>query len=223
MANVSKRGSTVLVAFGWLALGACASPAAPTAVPAGGGESSQSSAQAASLEVAASGGQRPTIDLTVPSGAEDSCANLSPGCFKGTFEGEDAHDVLPPGATSVAIRTTAAGTGTRLGHFSLIRQITGDLTNLSATGSAHWVAANHDSIDTTIDGTAEPSDRDGGSLKVTETHIITRGTGRFAGARGHFEVVLFHKLEPSSVADGVESHDITGSFQGTVAFPGPPR
>src|SRR6478609_7533014 len=125
-----------------------------------------------------------TTTVAVPAAAQESCANVAPGCFRGTFQGEDAHDVLPPGATSVAIRTTAAGTGTRLGQFSLIRQITGNLTNLSATGSAHWVAPNGDSIDTTVVGTAEPSDRDGGSLEVTETHIITGGTGRFTGVQG---------------------------------------
>ena len=65
MVNVLKRGCTVLVAFGWLALGACASPSAPTAVPAGGGESSQSSVQAESVGLAASAGERQVTDLTL--------------------------------------------------------------------------------------------------------------------------------------------------------------
>ena len=65
MVNVLKRGCTVVVAFGWLALGACASPSAPTAVPAGGGESSQSSAQPQSFGLAASAGERQVTDLTL--------------------------------------------------------------------------------------------------------------------------------------------------------------
>jgi hypothetical protein len=158
-----------------------------------------------------------TAALANPATAQTSCAG---GCFKGTFQGQDAHDILPPGATSVVIRTTAAGTSTHLGQFSLIREITGNLVNFSDTGSAQWIAANRDSIYTTIVGQAELSDLPGGFLKVTETHTITGGTGRFTGAQGSFTVELFHKLEPSGVAGGVETHDIFGSFHGTTTSPG---
>jgi hypothetical protein len=158
-----------------------------------------------------------TAALAAPAAAQTSCAG---GCFKGTFQGEDALDTLPPGATTVAIHTTATGTATHLGQFSLIREVTGNLTNFTATGSAQWIAANRDSIYTTVFGQAEPSDVNGGSLKVTEVHIITGGTGRFTGAQGSFTVVLFHKFEPSGVAGGVETHDIFGSFHGTITSPG---
>ena len=161
-----------------------------------------------------------TAALAVPAAAQTSCTGFAPGCFKGIFQGQDAHDTLPPGATTVVIRTTATGTGTHLGQFSLIREITGNLVNFSATGSAHWVAANGDSIYTTVVGKAELSDIPGGFLKVTETHTITGGTGRFTGAQGSFTVELFHKLEPSGVAGGFQTHDIFGSFQGTITFPG---
>ena len=60
-----------------------------------------------------------TAALAVPAAAQTSCADFAPGCFKGTFQGQDAHDTLPPGATSVVIRTTATGVGTQLGRFSL--------------------------------------------------------------------------------------------------------
>jgi hypothetical protein len=161
-----------------------------------------------------------TTVLAVPAAAQTSCAGFAPGCFKGIFQGEDAHDTLPPGATTVAIRTTATGTGTRLGRFSLIREITGNLVDFSATGSAQWVAANGDSIYTTIVGQAVLSDLPGGFLKVTEDHTITGGTGRFTAAQGIFTVELFHKLEASSVLGGVEAHDIFGSFDGTINFRG---
>jgi hypothetical protein len=140
--------------------------------------------------------------------------------FKGTFQGQDAHDTLPPGATTVVIHTTATGTGTHLGKFSLIREVTGDLANFTATGSAQWIAANRDSIYTTVVGQAELSDIPGGFLKVTEIHTITGGTGRFTGAQGSFTVELLHKLEASGVAGGVETHDIFGSFHGTITSPG---
>ena len=161
-----------------------------------------------------------TAALANPAGAQTSCEGFAPGCFKGTFQGQDVHDALPPDATTVAIRTTATGIGTHLGQFSLIRQITGSLTNFSDIGSAQWIAANRDSIYTTIIGQAELSDVNGGSLKVTETHIITGGTGRFTGIQGSFTVELFHKLEPSAVVGGVETHDIFGSFHGTITPPG---
>lgn len=149
-----------------------------------------------------------------------STAAQAPVPFKGTFQGQDAHDILPPGATSVVIHTTAAGIGTHLGQFSLIRQVTGNFANFTATGSAQWIAANRDSINTTVVGQAELSDLPGGFLKVTEIHTITGGTGRFAGAQGSFTVELFHKLEASGVAGGVETHDIFGSFHGTINAPG---
>jgi len=155
-----------------------------------------------------------TAALAVPAGAQQ----FEP--FKGTFEGQDFHDTLSEGATTVVISTTATGTGTRLGRFSLIREVTGSLVNLSATGSAKWIAANGDRIDTTVAGSAELSDLPGGFLKVAETHTITGGTGRFAGAQGSFAVELFHKLEPSGIAGGVEAHDIFGSFHGTIPSPG---
>jgi hypothetical protein len=157
--------------------------------------------------------------LAVPEAAPNSCAGYGPGCFKGTFQGEDAHLRVEPGATSVVISTTATGTATHLGRFTLRREITGDLTNLSATGSAEWIAANGDSIVTTISGQAIPSDVGGGSLKVTEVHVITGGTGRFTGVQGRFTVELFHRFEISGVVGDIETHDIFGSFHETVAFP----
>jgi hypothetical protein len=106
-----------------------------------------------------------TAALANPAAAQTSCAGSAPGCFKGIFQGQDAHDTLPPGATTVVIRTTATGTGTHLGRFSLIREITGNLVNFSDTGSAQWIAANRDSIYTTIVGQANRRIYPAGSLK----------------------------------------------------------
>jgi hypothetical protein len=87
-----------------------------------------------------------TAAAAVPAAAQTSCADIAPGCFRGTFQGQDAHDTLPPGATSVMIRTTATGVGTKLGRFSLDREVTGNLLNFTAAGSAQWVAPNGDSV-----------------------------------------------------------------------------
>lgn len=166
-----------------------------------------------------------TAALAVPAAAQTSCPDfgLAPGCLRGTFQGQDAHDTLAPDATFVVIRTTATGVGTRLGQFSLNREVIGTFPDLRAAGAADWVAANGDSVHTTVVGHAEPSDLPGGFLKVTERHTITDGTGRFTGAQGSFTVEFFHKLEPSDIAGGVETHDIFGSFHGNITFPGAAR
>lgn len=140
--------------------------------------------------------------------------------FKGIFQGQDSHDILAPGDTAVVIRTTAKGTGTHLGQFQLTREITGNLVNFTDTGTAQWAAPNGDSIDTTVAGQAELSEAPAGYLKVTEIHTVIGGTGRFTGAQGSFIVELWHKLEPSEVADGVQTHDIFGAFHGAISSPG---
>ena len=164
-----------------------------------------------------------TAALAAPAAAQPSCADFAPRCFRGTFQGQDAHDVLPPDATSVVITTTAAGVGTQLGRLSLNRQVTGSLLTFQAAGWADWVAANGDAIYTTVFGQAVFSDLPGGFLKVTEIHTITGGTGRFTGAQGSIAVEFFHALEVSSVVGGVEMHEIFGSYNGTVSFPSAAR
>jgi hypothetical protein len=162
--------------------------------------------------------------FAVPVAAQTSCRFFAPGCFKGIFQGQDIHDTnLPPGATTVLIRTVANGIGTHFNQFLLVREVTGNLVNFTQTGSAQWITANRDdSISTRVAGRGE-LDMTGGVLKLTETHTITGGTGRFTGAQGSLEVELFHKLQPSGVAGGFQSHDISGSFQGTITFPGAGR
>jgi hypothetical protein len=83
--------------------------------------------------------------------------------------------------------TTATGTGTRLGHFSVTQELI--VSGFGATGSAHWVAANGDTIETTVVSSAEPSDMPN-ELRITEIHTVTGGTGRFAEAHGDGATVI---------------------------------
>ena len=160
-----------------------------------------------------------TAALANPAAAQTSCRAFAPGCFKGIFQGQDTHDILPPGATKVVIRTIATGIGTDFGQFLLVREISGDLVTLTAAGSAQWIASNRkDTINTTVAATGQV-DVSTGIAKFTETHTITGGTGRFTGAQGTLEVELFHKLAPSGVAGGFETHDASGSVQGTITLP----
>ena len=92
--------------------------------------------------------------------------------FKGVFNGKDA--VAPP-----TITTTGVGTGTLLGEFS-ITQVTTLTSQTGGAGTAHWVAANRDSVDSTFVASADFSTASLGYITVTENHTITAGTGRFA-------------------------------------------
>ena len=138
-----------------------------------------------------------TAALTVPAVAQQQVP------FQGTFQGSDT--VTPP----VTIATAAAGTATHLGQFSF----THVLTLNTLTGSAHWVAANGDSIDSTSVVSAVPGPV---VFTVTEIHTITGGTGRFSGAQGSFTVHRTHVVAPSD--DG--THVTFGWFEGTITSPG---
>lgn len=140
--------------------------------------------------------------------------------FKGTFHGNDT--VIPPTLTQ---RIT--GTGTLVGQFSSVAFIT--ISTSPATGTARWIAANGDTIDTTVVGSlehvdmapcevvgAQPEDT---YAKVTQIHTITGGTGRFAGVQGSFILTLYHDVVPGS--DG--THGTCGSYSGTITPPGAAR
>jgi hypothetical protein len=77
-----------------------------------------------------------------------------------------------------------------------------------AIGSAHFIAANGDSIFTEIIGQGNPIEGSDFSF-IVETNTITGGTGRFAGATGSFTVErLLNRVT------GVTS----GSFEGTISY-----
>jgi len=140
-----------------------------------------------------------TAALALPAAAQQQVP------FKGTFQGKDA--VNPP-----RITTSGTGLGTHMGEFSLTQE-----TNLSTlNGSAHWVAANGDSIETTFISSPDFSTKALGYITVTETHTISGGTGRFAGAQGSFILERTHLVALS--ADG--THVTFGSFHGSITAPG---
>ena len=93
--------------------------------------------------------------------------------FKGTFQGSDA-------VNAPIITTTGTGLGAHMGAFSLYQVL--PVTTLM--GTARWVAANGDRIDSTFVASADFSTAGDGYITVTETHTVTGGTGRFEGATG---------------------------------------
>jgi hypothetical protein len=130
--------------------------------------------------------------------------------FKGTFQGNDT-----PGTPPLQ---SIAGNGTHVGEFSASAG--------SAPQSTHWIAANGDSIDTTyspisvrhVDSApcqvvdAQPED---GYAEIIQMHVITGGTGRFAGVQGSFTLTKYHDLVNRNGTNGT-----CGSFDGTITSPG---
>ena len=128
--------------------------------------------------------------------------------FKGAMQGNDTDTAFTN--TTVTVLTVGTGVGTHVGQFSFTQQITVNFADGTDTGSAHWIAANGDSFDTTIAGSGEPTDTPG-VISITEIHTITGGTGRFAGAQGSFTM--------ERMASGI-TFLTSGSFHGTVTSPG---
>ena len=143
--------------------------------------------------------------------------DAAPVCFNGTFHGNDdtSHEPM--------LIQSMTGIGTHVGRFSSITTIT--VGPSGGSGTATWTAANGDSISTTVVGTpeglgtapcqvvgAQPGDL---FLKVTEIHVISGGTGRFAEVQGSFAVTLYHDVSTPGT-----SHGTCGSYSGTITPPG---
>jgi hypothetical protein len=148
-----------------------------------------------------------TAALANPAAAEEKQVP-----FKGAFHGQDT---VPCVTQALPLCTTATGIGTHLGRFNFAHGLTLDSPTTGA-GSAHWVAADGDSIDSTSVVSADFSTRPLGYITVTEMHKITGGTGRFAGAQGSFTLERTHIVELS--ADG--THVTFGSFKGAITSTG---
>ena len=131
--------------------------------------------------------------------------------FKGSIQGHeiDTPQGGPP-PTTLIVDGSATGIAAHVGQFSFTYQLTVNLANGTATGSARLIAANGDSIYTTIAGSSEPTATPG-VASITEINTITGGTGRFAGAQGSFTVERLINL-----VTGFTS----GSFHGTISPPG---
>jgi len=149
-----------------------------------------------------------TAALAVPAAAQKQVP------FKGSLQGQetDTPQGGPP-PTTLAVEGSTTGTATHVGQFSFTYQLTVILAKGTATGSAHLIAANGDSIDTTITGSIDLMTTPG-FASITEINTITDGTGRFAGAQGSFTVDRLLNL-----ATGFTS----GSFHGTITSPGAAR
>jgi hypothetical protein len=125
--------------------------------------------------------------------------------FKGSVEAVESYDIQFP---TMFVDTTGTGVATHLGLFTVTWEFTVNLLNGAGIGSAHFIAANGDSVFTESLGQGDPTPEDPDITRVVETHTITGGTGRFAGATGDFT------LERLVNMAGITA----GSFSGTIVF-----
>ena len=125
--------------------------------------------------------------------------------FRGSFQGAETGEVEFP---ILYVDGSVAGTATHLGRFTMTYNSEVDLTNLAGSGSAELTAANGDRILTDVVGEAAPTE-DPNVLSIVEIHVITGGTGRFAGASGSFVLERLLLVDESITA---------GSFAGTIVL-----
>jgi hypothetical protein len=131
--------------------------------------------------------------------------------FKGSLQGHetDTPEGGPP-PTTLSVDGNTTGIATLVGQFSFSYQLTVTLANDTGTGSGHLIAANGDSLDTTIVGQGSPTDTPG-VTRIVEINTITGGTGRFSGAHGSFIVDRLINNETGFTS---------GSFNGAITSPG---
>ena len=123
--------------------------------------------------------------------------------FKGTIQAVETSVVQFP---TLFVEASGAGNATHLGRFTVTYEFDVNLLTFAGIGSAHFIAANGDSIFTEIIGQGTVPDP---VSVIVETHTITGGTDRFAGATGSFTLERL-----LNTATGVTS----GSFDGTIVI-----
>lgn len=127
--------------------------------------------------------------------------------FRGTLE-ETRTSVIPLGPSTVLARAAGSGTATHLGRYTIVSETTIDFATLAATAQVTMTAANGDVLYVTLTSQATPN-ADGVTLSVSESAIITGGTGRFAGATGTYTANCL-----VNQATGVS----IGAFDGTISL-----
>jgi hypothetical protein len=127
--------------------------------------------------------------------------------LKGSFQ---ALETYQPNLPTIFVTATGSGEATRLGRFTMSYEVTVNVqTGVGSGLSAHFVAANGDSLFAEGSGQATPTETPG-VLKIVETYTITGGTGRFAGASGTFTVERM-----ANQATG----ETSGTMGGTIILP----
>jgi hypothetical protein len=125
--------------------------------------------------------------------------------FNGSVYQTEQQDIAFPDMT---VEGTGSGQATLLGSYISTDHHQVDLLTGEGVGTAEFIAANGDTILTTIEALGLPDPDAPGYFRVTEHHTIVGGTGRFEGARGTFTLVRLIN----------DQHVSAGSFDGTIVF-----
>ena len=125
--------------------------------------------------------------------------------FRGSIQAVETYN---PQFPALFVDSSGSGTATYLGRFTVTSEFEVNLLTLAGSGSAHFIAANGDSLFTELTGQASPTGNPD-VLSIVETYTITGGTGRWAAATGSFTA---ERLLDS--VTGVTS----GSFDGTIVI-----
>ena len=148
-----------------------------------------------------------TVALSIPA------VNAGKIPFNGTWE---AHEVSTPfGDPPIGFFSNGEGTltSTELGPLAMYLTNLVDLATFDGMGLTRLVDANGDSIFNEGTGHADLVTPDPPVYHITETHIVTGGTGRYSGARGSFAVDRTIDLSTG---------DSSGTFNGVIVVRGAP-
>jgi hypothetical protein len=121
--------------------------------------------------------------------------------FRGSIQAVETSVVQFP---TLFVEASGSGNATHLGRFTVTYEFEVNIPTFTGIGSAHFIAANGDSLFTEVTGLGTDPNP---FSSIVETHIITGGTGRFAGASGSFTVERL-----LNTATGITA----GSFDGTI-------
>ena len=144
------------------------------------------------------------LAILVVGAALASTSSNKPLPFKGSIESVETYQANGP---TVFVTATGSGEATQLGRYTVSYEVEVDLPTGTGTGlSAHFVAANGDSLFAEGTGQATPTE-DPAVFSIVETLTITGGTGRFANASGSFTL-----NREVNLATGETSGTISGTI-----------
>ena len=146
--------------------------------------------------------------ITLAAAISQPAMAQGPVPFSGTYESLESQS---GGAFPVFLQVLGgSGEATQLGRFTVEAQWYVNVLTGTGVGTFTLTAANGATLVGTATGTSVILD---GLAYITETCVITGGTGRFAAATGAFVTARVLTLTPHPETDVAGS---TASFQGTI-------
>jgi hypothetical protein len=129
--------------------------------------------------------------------------------FKGSVQAQEQYNFdLEANPPLMFVDTSGSGNSTHLGRFTVAWQHTVNLVTLEGVGESQFVAANGDCLFTESAADATPVQAPD-IFQIVEEHVITGGTGRFAGATGSFRLTRLVNTTTGATS---------GSFNGSLTL-----